>query len=186
MRFVLLIGLMMLTACSAPVVLEAPPTRIPGNIDFSGYWSLQGIDSRAQRSESSDVLIIPQNRRAPVRRSTRSDPGSSARLFLRSGNQLKITQAESAVFVSFDRSVVEEYRFGVLRKVSIGPIEAQRATGWIGDTLEIRTLDEEGALLTERWRLEDGGSRLIREITLTHKDEILMSGQQVFDREASR
>ena len=177
-------GLLALAGCAAPVVLEPPSTQIPDDVDFSGYWRLQADDTRAQPGEPSDVLIIPQDRRAPVRRRSRSDPGSSARVFLRSGEELKITQAESALFISFDRSVVEEYRFGVLRQVSVGPIEAQRATGWSGDTLEIRTLDEEGAILTERWWLEAAGPSLVREVTLTHKGERLIRGKQIFERAA--
>lgn len=182
MRYIILTGLLVIAGCAAPVVLDPPPTDIPDDVDLSGYWSLQNAVNRAQPSGPTDVLVIPQDRRAPVRRSTRSDPGSSARLFLRSGNELKITQAESALFVSFDRSVVEEYRFGVLRTVSVGPIEAQRATGWAGDALEIRTLDEEGAVLTERWSLEDDGMQLVRDVTLAHKERVLMRGRQVFRR----
>lgn len=186
MRYLILTALLTIAGCVAPVVLDPPSTRIPDDVDLTGYWSLQTAEGRAQPTGPADVLVIPQDRRAPVRRSRRSDPGSSARVFLRSGNELKITQAESALFVSFDRSVVEEYRFGVLRTVSVGPIEAQRATGWAGDTLEIRTLDDDGAMLTERWRLEDGGLRLVRDVTLEHKDETLMRGRQVFRRQTRR
>ena len=186
MRHLFLTALLTITGCAAPVVLDPPSTRIPDGIDLSGYWILQTAEGREQPSGPTDVLVIPQDRRAPVRRSKRSDPGSSARVFLRSGDELKITQAESALFVSFDRSVVEEYRFGVLRTVSVGPIEAQRATGWAGDTLEIRTLDDDGAMLTERWRLGDGGRQLVRDVTLTHKDDTLLRATQVFRRTSGR
>ncbi len=176
----------MLAGCAAPVVLDPPPTGIPDDIDFTGYWSLQQVEGRQQPTRATDALIIPKDRRAPVRRSSRSEPGSAARVFLESGNELKITQAESALFISFDRSIVEEHRFGVLREISVGPIEAQRSAGWVGDTLEIKTLDDDGALLTERWTLRLGGDQLVREVQLIHKDEVLMKGTQVFRRRGDR
>ncbi len=185
MRRILLTSLLVLAGCAAPIVLDPPPTGIPDNIDFTGYWSLQRVDNRQQATGSTQALIIPKNRRAPVRRS-RSEPGSSARVFLESGNELKITQAESALFVSFDRSIVEEYRFGVLRQVSVGPIEAQRSAGWVGETLEVKTLDEDGALLTERWTLKGNGDELVREVRLVHKDDVLLRGTQLFRRRNER
>ncbi len=186
MRLIGLTALLALAGCAAPILLDPPPTEIPDDIDLSGYWSLQQADSRQEPRGATDTLIIPRDRRAPVRRSKRSEPGSAARVFLESGNELKITQAESALFISFDRSIVEEYRFGVLLDVTVGPIEAQRSAGWVGDTLEIKTLDEDGALLTERWTLQPGGEQLVREVSLVHKDDVLIRGKQMYLRRSSR
>jgi hypothetical protein len=62
-------------------------------------------------------------------------------VFLETGAYLKVTQTAHALFVSFDRSVVEEFRFGESRIVSVGEVQAQRVTGWQGDSLTVETLD---------------------------------------------
>lgn len=173
--------MLLLVACAAPPVLDQPSNHIPDNIDLSGRWSLQVVEDVSRPRAVTDELIIPRDRRQPVRRSTKAEPGSAARLFLESGNELKITQAESALFVSFDRSIVEEYRFGVLREITIGPVTAQRSTGWEGDSLVVRTLDEDGALMTEVWTLN--GDELSRQVTLTRKEKTLMTARQIFDRQ---
>jgi hypothetical protein len=182
LRHLILSFCLLLSACVAPAVLEPPPTAIPAGIDLTGYWTLRQIENRDRQAPQPEELIIPRAQRATIDRSRKSLPGSAARVFLESGKQLKVTQAESALFVSFDRSVVEEYRFGVLREVSVGPIKAQRSAGWVGDRLVVKTLDEDGALLTETWRLQDQGSALVRQIELMHKDRLLMSATQLFDR----
>ena len=58
------------------------------------------------------------------------------------GKSLKVTQTEHGFFVSLDRSVVEEFGFGENRIVTLGPIEAQRVSGWEGATYIVETLDE--------------------------------------------
>jgi len=95
---------------------------------------------------------------------------------------LRITQTSEGLFISFDRSVVEEYTFGENRTVSVGPIEAQRVSGWVGQELILETMDEQGNVLTETWSLDDGGSILIRNMTMTKGEQQLWSAMQVFDQ----
>ena len=66
--------------------------------------------------------------------------------------------------------------------VTIGPIEAKRASGWEGDTLVIETLDDAGSILSESWRFDGGKDVLIRNIRISKGDEELFSRRQIFDR----
>ena len=79
--------------------------------------------------------------------------------------------------------MVEEFRFGENRTISVGPIEAQRVSGWVGETLLIETLDEDGYLLTESWRLEADGTLLARDVTISKGDKQTLALQQVFERD---
>ena len=66
--------------------------------------------------------------------------------------------------------------------VSVGPIEAQRVSGWVGNELVVETMDEEGAVLAETWSLGDGGAVLVRLISVTEDGKQVFSTRQVFDR----
>ncbi len=103
-------------------------------------------------------------------------------MFLETGSALKVTQTAHGLFISFDRSVVEEFRFGEHRLVSVGAVEAQRVTGWDGTQLVVETLGKNRMKLTDRFYLTDGGDTLRREITLRSKKLDEESVVQEFDR----
>jgi hypothetical protein len=98
---------------------------------------------------------------------------------------LKITQTESGIFVSFDRSVVEEYRFGENRTISVGAISAARVSGWEGAAYVVETLDEDNAKLVDVYRLQNGGRRLQRSIEIWHKDQKILGLVQEFAQVSS-
>lgn len=106
-------------------------------------------------------------------------------MFLEVGQALKITQTPHGLFISFDRSVVKEYRFGENRVANIGEVEAQRVTGWEGDTLVIETLDRNNMKLTERFRLIEDARVLERTIILRSKEMQEETIVQLFDRVAA-
>ena len=108
--------------------------------------------------------------------------GPSVFVFLRTASELRITQTPHGLFVSFDRSVVEEYRFGEHRRVNVGPIEADRASGWVSGRYLIRTLDSEGALLEESYALEAGDDVLTRTVTIVHDKKEILALRQTFGR----
>jgi hypothetical protein len=110
-----------------------------------------------------------RQRQAQARSRSRSGKGGLVYVFLETGTALKVTQTPHALFISFDRSVVEEFRFGENRIVSIGEVEAQRVTGWEGHQLVVETLGKKGMKLTERFQLLDGGKLLQRQITFRSK-----------------
>lgn len=107
---------------------------------------------------------------------------SDVTMFLETGESLKISQTSDGLFISFDRSIVEEYTFGENRTVSVGPIEAQRVSGWNGMKFVVETLDEQGMLLTESWYLEPGNKVLVRDILVSRGDDERFTSRQRFDR----
>lgn len=147
--FSALLVMCLISACATKEVLIPKDAVVPTGTDLSGQWQLQdAIPDFAQRLNS-----------------TRTG-NSAVRVFLELGTNLKITQTDFGIFVSFDRSIVEEYRFGENRAVSVGPISASRVSGWEGDSYIIETLDEDGDKLIERYRLTADGDALLRQIVL--------------------
>jgi hypothetical protein len=173
---VLLFLLFLLSACagSGPPQLAPVGDVIPAGVSLEGRWKLQ---DGARDAES-------RIRKAEYRSSggQRGEDGPSVYVFLRTGDRLKITQTPYALFVSFDRSVVEEYRFREHRLVSVGPIEADRVSGWTDGRYVVRTLDNEDALLEESYALEAGGDVLVRTVTVTYRNDTVLSLRQAYDR----
>jgi hypothetical protein len=162
---------------------------IPAGVSLAGRWQLQAEKDDAERRiraaehKSSggleDVVAPPRRDRS---RDRRGADGPSVYVFLRTGSKLKVTQTPYALFISFDRSVVEEYRFREHRLINVGPIEADRASGWQDGRYVIQTLDSEGALLQETYTLDAGGEALVRTVSVVYDDEEILSLRQAFDR----
>ncbi len=150
----------MLCACSGREVLLSKPATVPVGLDLSGNWVISGSSGSSQR----DVREL------------------SVHVFLEMGHTLKVTQTDSGLFFSFDRSVVEEYRFGENREVNVGPISAERVSGWEGDAYVIETLDENGAKLVDTYRLQSEGSVLQRTMLIWYRNKKKLALEQIFDR----
>ena len=144
----------------------------------SGLAREEGIRIPAAGSQRSQP-----GRNSGVRAQGRKSGGASAQIFVEYGESLKITQTEFGLFISYDRSVVEEYTFGESRLVSIGPIEAQRVSGWEEAAFAVETLDETGAILFETWHLESDGDVLVRNIRISKGEKDSFVHRQVFDRQ---
>ena len=179
----------LLAACAARVELLPKSALVPAGIDLSGQWRLRTESgqrpARPGRGEPGIRIPPEMSTRERQRQSSKRSrtPGAAAvRVFLENGESLKITQTDAGLFISFDRAIVEEYRFGENRLVSVGPIEAQRVSGWQGDRFVIETLDDAGAILAESWQLTGDGKALVRKISLTRRDEIVFSDEQRFDK----
>lgn len=179
--FVLLVALF--AGCAQPPSLVSKSAVVPAGTDLSGQWRL--------RDESADTIrqIVDDQRRSAgggafkdIRRAQSGKKGSLLHVFLETGASLKITQTDSGLFISFDRAIVEEYRFGENRGVNVGPVVAVRASGWEDGGYVVETLGEKGTLLVERYRLEDDGELLIRQISIFKKEELTLSVVQKFDR----
>lgn len=177
----LALGLTLLAACATRPELLARSALVPTGIDLSGRWQLRG-EMQVPAMHDPGVRIVSDSRRRTGSRNHR-DEGVAVRVFLEMGASLKVTQTAHGLFVSFDRAIVEEYTFGEKRIVAVGPIEAQRVSGWETDRFIVETMDREGALLTESWRLGDDGATLLRDITVTRGDTEEFAVRQVFDRE---
>ncbi len=175
--------------CGSVPPLEGKSAANTGSVDLSGDWALRGGEkvSRPPLADGDQPIWIPrrtsqrQQRQQPQQRPRRSD-GTAVGVFLETGRAISITQTEHGLFISFDRAVVEEYTFGENRVVSVGPIEAQRVSGWEGSAFVVETLDEEGARLSESWSLMNDGAELVRRIAITRDETEEFSMEQVFDR----
>jgi hypothetical protein len=124
----------------------------------------------------------------PRRNATNSRPprrvsGGLAHVFLKDGRSLKVTQTPSAIFISFDRAVVEEFRFGENREITMGEVIAQRVSGWEGAEYVVETLGPNGMKLTESLRLADERQTLIRTITFRSKEKEAISVVETFARQ---
>ncbi len=163
MRFALaaiISSMALLAACGSAGVLLSKPAAVPAGVDLSGNWLLNGNSGTTQRA-ARELLVY---------------------VFLETGKSIKITQTAGGLFVSFDRSVVEEYRFGENREISVGAITATRASGWEGEVYVVETLDEDGAKLVDTYRLLDNGKRLQRTIVIWQRDQKKLALEQDFDR----
>lgn len=172
-------------ACGSRPTLEPRAGGNPQQVDLSGRWVLRAGDELPVTHEQT--IRVP---RSSARHQTndsgrpqteRRSRGQTVHLFLESGRVLKVSQTDYGLFFSFDRAVVEEYNFGENRVVSIGPVSAQRVSGWDGPAFVVETMDEEGHLLTERWRLRE--KALTREISIARGEDMVFSQRQVFDPE---
>ncbi|MGI9220632.1 MAG: hypothetical protein ACR2QS_06300 [Woeseiaceae bacterium] len=156
----LLMTSMVLSACGSKPSLITRPDPVPAGLDLTGQWV---------QTETSGV----------------SQPGAretGVHVFYKTGDSLKITQTNTGIFVSFDRSVVEEYQFGENRIASIGEIKAERASGWAENGYIIETLDDDGALLIDTYRLRNQGESLRRTVLLQDGSKQLLSLQIDYDR----
>ena len=176
-----------IAACTTHEVLLPKSAVVPAGMDFSGRWRLHDTDRESIRRIEEATAGIPDDilkeaQRARTGRSSRSSKGTAVHVFLETGTNLKITQTEFGIFVSFDRSIVEEYRFGENRVVSVGPINAARVSGWDGNDYVIETLDEDGAKLVERYRLEGNDSILVRQVVIWVKGKQTLDIELFFDR----
>ena len=179
----LIFGLLYMAGCSSAPTLDSKSSVVPAGVDLTGYWLVRSGPKfgKAANMDATGGQLFPMNRSYRSRRQ-RSRGGASAQVFLEYGETLKITQTGYGLFISYDRSIVEEYRFGENREVSIGPIEATRVSGWEGKSFVAETLDDTGTTLFEAWRLEENDTVLIRNIHIRKGGTDSFAYEQVFDR----
>lgn len=178
-----LIAALAIAACSSRPTLDPRPGGNPDQIDLSGDWILRSGDELPVNHEQTIRLPPAATRRPQEMQRTRAErrsKRSSVHMFLESGTAVKISQTAYGLFFSFDRAVVEEYNFGERLMVAIGPIEAMRVSGWDGPTFVVDTMDSQGNVLTERWRLDE--DTLLRDITIAKGEVVSFSLRQTFDR----
>ena len=186
LAYVLLAGAIIAGCAAKPVLLDRT-AAVPPDIDLSGNWILQQAPRslREQSDAREQQIHIPSEssmRRLESPRKSRRSGSPSAQLFLENGSALKVTQTSHGLFISFDRSIVEEFTFGENRVVAIGPVEAQRVSGWDGQSFVVETLDEQGYVLTEAWRLEESASVLVRDISMVKAGKQSTFSRQRFER----
>lgn len=183
----LVVVALLLSSCAGREPLPAKSGTVPAGVDLSGLWQLRD-DSQATNQAISDIEraaagadedLIPKSSRKTSSRKKNDD--TQVHVFLETGEVLKITQVERGLFVSFDRAIVEEYRFGEQRMANVGPVVADRVSGWENGGYVIETRDKEGAMLIETYRL-DGKDVMIRTIRIVYNEKSKLDVRQVFDR----
>jgi hypothetical protein len=182
MALIVLLFLVLAGACGAPRVLDSKNAAVPSGVDLSGMWLLRDASDGPRPEARVPGIRIPGDKPERNRRPRRAS-GPSAQVFLEYGRSLKITQTQYGIFISYDRSVVEEYTFGENRLVEIGPIEATRVSGWDGASFVVETLDDTGTILFETWHLDADGTMLVRDIRIAKDDRVSLVQKQLFDRQ---
>lgn len=190
-KLLLISFMLVIAACAGREVLLSKSPVVPPGVDLSGSWQLRNdpaadqrrINSAIRRTDGVDdrIVLAPPDRQDSRARPT-PNRGGLVHVFLQNGENLKITQTAAGIFISFDRAVVVEYRFGESREIRIGPVIADRVSGWEGETYVAETLDQNNMKLTERFTLAGGGQVLRRTITLRGRNMQDESIFQVFDR----
>lgn len=181
--------LCLVAACGTPEILEPRSAVVPQGTDLSGTWRIRQDEAGSPRRINEAIRNTAGKIKPPTsRRSMRTYQSSlgklgQAHIFLEIGELLKITQTEHALYISFDRAIVEEYRFGENRTVSVGEIVAQRVSGWEGQRYVVETLGKNGMKLTEQFSITDGGDVMQREIVFRGKDLEEVTVTQTFDRD---
>jgi len=184
---VVLTALLLSAGCAEPLTLASKSAAVPAGVSLAGNWTLR-TESKTPRETGSTPTVEELQRSTSGRRSGRRSRSqrndeSSAHVFIEYGEALKITQTYYSLFISYDRSVVEEFTFGENRLESLGPIEAQRVSGWESDMFVVESLDDERYILREAWSLQEDGQVLQREISLTRDEEISFERTIFYDRE---
>ncbi|MEM8815655.1 MAG: hypothetical protein AAGE85_07490 [Pseudomonadota bacterium] len=196
-----LVCALFLAACaSTPKPQLSPPSAIPpADTALSGRWQLRNEDEDPLREFTHQGFIGTGSAQQVIRLSRAAGRGRSAtalderprndrrraalvQVFLETGSDIKITQTKDGLFVSFDRSIVEEYIFGEHRVATVGPVIAERVSGWEGERYVVQTLDEDNVLLTEAWYLQEDGRVLMRDVVLSEDALVQYAVTQVFDR----
>ncbi len=186
-----LIVVVLLTSCGGRETLQRYPSLNPSTVSLAGNWLLRD-DPRAMERELArairqtdgirdDARIMPQGQRGNRRGSGRTN-GGLAHVFFKNAEALKITQTPSAMFISFNRAIVEEYRFGEMRGIELGQAEAQRVSGWDGTDYVIETLDRQGMKVSERYDLSSDRKTLTRRITFRARNNDAVTVVQTFAR----
>lgn len=172
-----LLAMLLLGSCGSREVLESRPAANATGTSIAGNWQRRekaGDVARQLNRAIRETAGMPNRVIVPLdneRRRPQRSKGGLAHVFLRDGDNLKITQTPYGIFISFDRSVVEEYRFGENRIITLGQVEAQRVSGWDGDDYVVETLGRNGMKVSERFSLASSGTILKREIVFRGKNK---------------
>lgn len=177
------VGFLILAACASAPSLVSKSAVVPAGIDLSGKWQIRERPGavRVPELDGHERIVIPKGR-SSHKRERHKRSGMSAQVFLEYGESLKISQTDFGIFISYDRSIVEEYTFGENRLVTIGPIEANRVSGWEANAFVVETLDDDGTILIESWHLENNDTVLVRNIRINKGEKEKFALRQVFDR----
>jgi len=190
-----LLLMLLLTGCGTRESLVRISGPAPSASELSGRWKLVEDYAATQREldraigatngiDEARELRRLNSAQASGKHTPRPKVGGLVDVFLQNGKTLKISHTERDLYISFDRSVVEEYHFGEVKMIRVGEAAAQRVSGWEDKQFVVETLGKEGMKLTERYQLIDEGTHLRREIVLRSKAGKEFTVIETFSRES--
>ena len=186
---------LVLSACGTGESLVRKSGTAPSASELTGRWTLVESFEATQREldraigatngvDEARELRRLSSAQSKGKRTPKPKVGGLIHVFLENGKTLKISQSETDLYISFNRSVVEEYHFGEARMIRVGEAAAQRVSGWEDGQFVVETLGKKGMKLTERYFLIDEGTHLRRHIVLRSKEGEEFSIVQNFSRDA--
>ena len=154
---------MILNGCATPETPNKFGLLENSTINMNGYWEYIGDYNENEKQiisaikDSSGVVyraikttgVFDGKSNEKVRKNSRG----VAHLFFENSKKIQITQTNYSIFINFDRSIVEEYSFGELKKIQLGNVSAMRSSGWVDKSYFIETLDAYGMKITEKYSL---------------------------------
>jgi|TARA_B100001094_G_scaffold329_1_gene321 hypothetical protein len=154
---------MILNGCATPETPNKFGLLENSAINMNGYWEYIGDYNENEKQiisaikDSSGVVyraikttgVFDGKSNEKVRKNSRG----VAHLFFENSKKIQITQTNYSIFINFDRSIVEEYSFGELKKIQLGNVSAMRSSGWVDKSYFIETLDAYGMKITEKYSL---------------------------------
>ena len=178
--FLFLFFIFLLSSCASIEELDKYSNKNTSKTDLNGSWEFIGNFEDNKRSiasavkKTNDVIyqsikttgVFDRNNLSKVKPNSRG----VAHLFFENTKKIKITQTNYSLFINFNRSVVEEYSFGEVKKITLGNVIARRSSGWVNNSYRIETLDDYGMKITEEYKLTGSSNNLERMLIFRDRD----------------
>ena len=155
--------------------------------NLGGSWEyIAKLNGQQDLNEAINRIIGQNNKRnifsSSANQQNKRNSDYVAHLFLRDANRIKITQTRYALYIDFNRSIVEEYKNNRIETIELGEIKVQRSSGWQNGYYLIDTLDDRGMKITETYSLVNQNKNLQRKIILRDKDENEVVLERLYNR----
>ena len=168
--FLFLFFIFLLSSCASIEELDKYSNKNTSKTDLNGSWEFIGNFEDNKKSiasavkKTNDVIyqsikttgVFDRNNLSKVKPNSRG----VAHLFFENSKKIKITQTNYSLFINFNRSIVEEYSFGEVKKITLGNVIARRSSGWVNNSYRIETLDDYGMKITEEYKLTGSSNNL--------------------------
>jgi len=178
--FLFLFFIFLLSSCASIEELDKYSNKNTSKTDLNGSWEFIGNFEDNKKSiasavkKTSDVIyqsikttgVFDRNNLSKVKPNSRG----VAHLFFENTKKIKITQTNYSLFINFNRSIVEEYSFGEVKKITLGNVIARRSSGWVNNSYRIETLDDYGMKITEEYKLTGSSNNLERMLIFRDRD----------------
>ena len=190
--FLFLFFIFLLSSCASIEELDKYSNKNTSKTDLNGSWEFIGNFEDNKKSiasavkKTSDVIyqsikttgVFDRNNLSKVKPNSRG----VAHLFFENSKKIKITQTNYSLFINFNRSIVEEYSFGEVKKITLGNVIARRSSGWVNNSYRIETLDDYGMKITEEYKLTGSSNNLERMLIFRDRDLNEISILQIYQK----